>query len=97
MSMYDKNHYNIVISLQLIKINGKKKDIVAQIKHSFIMLMEHVDEEFHSAGAERYSHSTEQKSTKKFQITRFKISYFWRIALLREEGIFKCTFSNLTF
>ena len=24
MSMYDKNHYNIVISLQLIKINGKK-------------------------------------------------------------------------
>ena len=25
MSMYDKNHYNIVISLQLIKINGKKK------------------------------------------------------------------------
>ena len=27
MSMYDKNHYNIVISLQLIKINeGKKKE-----------------------------------------------------------------------
>ena len=25
MSMYGKNHYNIVISLQLIKINGKKK------------------------------------------------------------------------
>ena len=25
MSMYDKNHYNIVISLQLIKINVKKK------------------------------------------------------------------------
>ena len=25
MSMYDKNHYSIVISLQLIKINGKKK------------------------------------------------------------------------
>ena len=25
MSMYDKTHYNIVISLQLIKINGKKK------------------------------------------------------------------------
>ena len=24
MSMYDKNHYNILISLQLIKINGKK-------------------------------------------------------------------------
>ena len=24
MSMYDKNHYNIVISLQLIKINEKK-------------------------------------------------------------------------
>ena len=23
-SMYDKNHYTIVISLQLIKINGKK-------------------------------------------------------------------------
>ena len=26
MSMYGKNHYNIVVSLQLIKINGKKKD-----------------------------------------------------------------------
>ena len=26
MSMYDKNHYNTVISLQLIKINGKKKE-----------------------------------------------------------------------
>ena len=25
MSMYDKNHYNTVISLQLIKINEKKK------------------------------------------------------------------------
>ena len=25
MSMYGKKHYNIVISLQLIKINGKKK------------------------------------------------------------------------
>ena len=25
MSMYGKNHYNIVISLQLIKINEKKK------------------------------------------------------------------------
>ena len=25
MSVYGKNHYNIVISLQLIKINGKKK------------------------------------------------------------------------
>ena len=24
MSMYDKNHYNTVISLQLIKINGIK-------------------------------------------------------------------------
>ena len=29
MSMYDKNHYNIVISLQLIKINEKKKRILA--------------------------------------------------------------------
>ena len=26
MSMYGTNHYNIVISLQLIKINGKKKN-----------------------------------------------------------------------
>ena len=25
MSMHDKNHYNIVIKLQLIKINGKKR------------------------------------------------------------------------
>ena len=30
MSMYDKNHYNIVISLQLIKINGKKKKLFNQ-------------------------------------------------------------------
>ena len=29
MSMYGKNHYNIVISLQLIKINEKKKEEVA--------------------------------------------------------------------
>ena len=28
MSMYDKNHYNIVISLQLIKINEKKDNYV---------------------------------------------------------------------
>ena len=27
MSMYDKNHYNIVISLKLIKINDKKKEL----------------------------------------------------------------------
>ena len=27
MSMYDKKHYNIVISLQLIKINGEKKTL----------------------------------------------------------------------
>ena len=26
MSMYDKIHYNIVISLQLIKINEKKRE-----------------------------------------------------------------------
>ena len=26
MSMYGKNHYNILISLQLIKINGKKRE-----------------------------------------------------------------------
>ena len=32
MSMYDKNHYNIVISLQLIKINGKKKKIIIKQK-----------------------------------------------------------------
>ena len=31
MSMYGKNYYNIVISLQLIKINEKKKH-VAHIK-----------------------------------------------------------------
>ena len=28
MSIYDKNHYNIVISLQLIKINEKKDKIL---------------------------------------------------------------------
>ena len=32
MSMYDKNHYNIVISLQLIKINGKKKKKIPKLK-----------------------------------------------------------------
>ena len=32
MSMYDKNHCNIVISLQLIKINEKKK-ILSPDKH----------------------------------------------------------------
>ena len=32
MSMYDKNHYNIVISLQLIKINGKKKYLWDTVK-----------------------------------------------------------------
>ena len=26
MSVYGENHYNIVISLQLVKIKGKKKD-----------------------------------------------------------------------
>ena len=33
MSVYDKNHYNTVISLQLIKINGKKtlRKITAKI------------------------------------------------------------------
>ena len=32
MSMYDKNHYTIfkVISLQLIKINGKKKKVASE-------------------------------------------------------------------
>ena len=37
MSMYDKNHYNIVvISLQLIKINGeeKKKETYVILIHS---------------------------------------------------------------
>ena len=35
MSMYDKTHYNIVISLQLIKINEKNKKIhIPQIDES---------------------------------------------------------------
>ena len=36
--MYDKNHYNIVISLQLIKINGKKKRnvVVQQLSHVWL-------------------------------------------------------------
>ena len=33
MSMYDKNHYNIVIILQLIKINEKKKERKEYIKN----------------------------------------------------------------
>ena len=32
MSMYEKKHYNIVISLQLIKINGKKKKKIPKLK-----------------------------------------------------------------
>ena len=38
MSMYGKNHYNIieVISLQLIKINGKKSGV--EIKQSTFLL-----------------------------------------------------------
>ena len=36
MSMYDKNHYNIVISLQLIKINGKKNVQINFLK-TFLM------------------------------------------------------------
>ena len=31
MSMYGKNHYNIVISLQLIQINEKKKERIRSI------------------------------------------------------------------
>ena len=30
MSMYDKTHYNIVISLQLIKINREKRGVVQE-------------------------------------------------------------------
>ena len=33
MSMYDKNHYSIVISLQLIKINGVKKKTLKKLKN----------------------------------------------------------------
>ena len=36
MSMYDNNHYNIVISLQLIKINEKKKTIELLFIYNFI-------------------------------------------------------------
>ena len=35
MSVYGKNHYNIVISLQLIKINEKKNDSKKKIKTIF--------------------------------------------------------------
>ena len=31
MSMYDKTHYNIVISLQLIKINEKKNVVPSKM------------------------------------------------------------------
>ena len=34
MSMYDKTHYSIVISLQLIKINEKNKKIKEQKRYS---------------------------------------------------------------
>ena len=32
MSTYGKNHYNIVISLQLIKINEKNSEFIEEIK-----------------------------------------------------------------
>ena len=32
MSMSGKNHYNIVISLQLIKINGEKESLTTKKK-----------------------------------------------------------------
>ena len=40
MSMYDKNHYNIVISLQLRKINEKrkKKDVSTRDVYAFLFL-----------------------------------------------------------
>ena len=34
MAVYDKNHYNIVISLQLIKTNGKKNRDTKGIFHA---------------------------------------------------------------
>ena len=40
MSMYGKNHYNIVISLQLIKTNGKKKKKILKITHTHTNLIE---------------------------------------------------------
>ena len=39
MSMYDKNHYNIVIRLQLIKISGKKKEKVVHFQFQLLMLV----------------------------------------------------------
>ena len=42
MSMYGKNHYNIVINLQLIKINGKKSTIsVFSVCSNFIEHKDH--------------------------------------------------------
>ena len=34
MSIYDKNHYNIVISLQLIKINEKKDNKILDVEYN---------------------------------------------------------------
>ena len=36
MSMYGKNHYNIVISLQLTKIIGKKNKILKEDKKNLL-------------------------------------------------------------
>ena len=36
--MYDKNHYNIVISLQLIKINEKKISSSKKLKITYIAI-----------------------------------------------------------
>ena len=47
LSMYGKTHYNIVINLQLIKINEKKKDLVCayfcnRTISEFILSLQHI-------------------------------------------------------
>ena len=38
MSVYERNHYNIVISLQLIKINEKNKKITLLLQYYILMI-----------------------------------------------------------
>ena len=59
MSMYDKNHYNIVISLQLIKINEKKLLVFSNIlivnSEEVLVPFDYTDSIVHSQNSIQYT------------------------------------------
>ena len=59
--MYDKNHYNVVISLQLIKINGGKKAIEFQ-KNIYLCFINY------AKAFDRVGHNTLWKTQKEMGI-----------------------------